>query len=356
MITRALFGMTDDNRPVWMHTLSDGRGMEADLISLGAAVVSIRVPDRRGVFTDVALGYDTVAAYVKNPCYMGSIAGRYANRIRNGQFTLDGKEYILDRNIGNHHLHGGGPGFSHQLWKPDVDEQTNELIYRLVSPAGQGGYPGTVKIEVRYRLTEGRLEIAFLAGTDAPTVINLTNHTYFNLAGRGDILGHLLSLNADSFTPVDEAVIPTGEIRSVAGTPFDFRTPHEIRERIDLQEDQLVKGGGYDHNWIINRSGDGLVPAARLYEPGSGRVLEVSTTEPGIQFYAGNFIDPEPAGKGGVRYGLRSGLCLETQHFPDSPNHPHFPSTVLRPENEFQSRTVFRFSTADYDGAFVPAS
>ncbi|MBN2415595.1 galactose mutarotase [bacterium] len=348
MIAEELFGRLSDGSPVWKHTLVNGRGIEVDIINLGASIVSIRMPDRNGAAGDIALGYDTAAAYEENPCYMGSIAGRYANRIRGGRVILDGHEHGLERNQGDDHLHGGFRGFSHRIWEGAPEPKTRSLVYRLVSADGDGGYPGRLSVTACYRLTDdNELEMVYRAETDAPTVLNLTNHTYFNLACGGTILDHLLQVEADAFTPVDDSVIPTGEIRPVAGTPFDFREPHAIGERIGEDDEQLRYGEGYNHNWVISRDSDACVPAARLVHPGTGRVLEVLTTEPGIQFYAGNSIVPEPKGKGGVRYEKRSGLCLETQHFPDSPNQPHFPSTVLRPGQRFESRTVFRFSVAD---------
>jgi len=296
----------------------------------------------------VVLGFDTLDGYLANPGpFFGALIGRYGNRIAHARFTLNGTEYTLDRNDGQNSLHGGARGFDKRVWTPrELPDGGLELTY--VSKDGEGGYPGNLKATVTYHLTDANeLRIDYLATTDKPTVVNLTNHSYFNLrgAGSGNVLGHLVTLNADRFTPVDAGLIPTGELRPVSGTPFDFRKPTAIGARIAQGDEQLKLARGYDHNWVINRAGNDLVLAARVEDPESGRVLEARTTEPGIQFYTANFLDGSIHGKGGKVYGQRYAFCLETQHFPDSPNHPKFPSTELKPGQQYRSTTVFRFST-----------
>jgi aldose 1-epimerase len=335
-------------KDVYLYTLTNRSGMEVAISNYGATVVSLKVPDRQGKLADVVLGCDTLAGYEskENP-YFGAVIGRYANRIANGQFTLDGKTYQVPKNDGPNSLHGGTIGFNKRLWQ--VREAAGDHItLHYLSPDGEEGYPGNLNVTVTYTLApDNALRIDYTATTDKDTVLNLTNHSYFNLAGQGsgDILKHELMLKADRFTPVSKTLIPTGELRSVAGTPFDFRRPAAIGARINDKNQQLEFGRGYDHNWVLNNSGK-LALAARVTEPFSGRVLEVLTDQPGIQFYSGNFLDGTIKGKDGKVYGHRYALCLETQHFPDSPNHANFPSTELKPRQTFRSTTVYRFSTA----------
>lgn len=345
---REPFAVMPDGRPVERITLHDGRGMEVRLLTRGGVIQAVRVPDRNGVLADVALGYDTLDGYLADTGFHGALIGRYANRIARGRFTLDGRAYTLATNDGPNHLHGGPGGFHTVIWnaEPFQDARGVGVVLTHVSPAGTEGYPGTLRVRVTYTLVDHEIEVDYHATTDAPTPVSLTQHTYFNLAGHGagDVLDHELQLHASHFTPVDATLIPTGEIRPVAGTPFDFTTPGRIGARIDEDDEQLRRAGGYDHNLVLGESaGSGARLAARLREPTSGRVLEVLTTEPGVQFYSGNFLTGVP-GKEGRAYAWRSGLALETQHFPDSPNQPGFPSTILRPGAEYASRTVYRFS------------
>jgi aldose 1-epimerase len=304
------------------------------------------VPDRNGASADVVLGFDSLAGYLANPSpFFGALVGRYANRIGHARFSLDGIEYHLDKNDGENSLHGGFHGFDKRVWTPrTLPDGGLQLDYR--SQDGEGGYPGNLNVRVTYHLTDNNeLRLDYTATTDKDTVVNLTNHAYFNLrgAGSGDILAHQLTLNADRFTPVDSGLIPTGELRAVAGTPFDFRKPVAIGAHIDQNDEQLRFGQGYDLNWVLNRAGAGLSLAARVEEPQSGRVLEVYTTEPGVQFYTGNHLQGTIHGKDGKTYTRRSAFCLETQHFPDSPNKKQFPSAVLKPGQQFSSTTVYRF-------------
>lgn len=334
-----------------MIILKNTKGMEVHVIPYGAIVTSIRVADRNGQFKDVVLGYDNPDDYVKNNGpYMGAIIGRYANRIAKGMFTLDGQTYRLATNNGPNHLHGGLKGFDKVTWIAEEFRNADGagVIFRYTSSDEEEGYPGTLKAQVTYTLSDqNELIIDYSATTDKPTLVNLTHHSYFNLTGvTRDVLDHEMTINADRYTPIDPTSIPTGEIANVEGTPFDFRKPMTIGSRIALDHEQLRNGNGYDHNFALNRQGDGLVNAARVYEPTTGRVMEVSTTEPGIQFYSGNFLDGSIKGKSGIVYGRRFAFCLETQHFPDSPNRPEFPSTVLRPGSEYRSRTIYRFSVA----------
>ncbi|HEX3351921.1 MAG: aldose epimerase family protein [Terriglobales bacterium] len=349
-VRKESFGKTGDGRPVDLYTLTNSKGMEVRAMTYGGIIVSIRVPDKGGKIQDVVLGYDTVEGYLANPAYFGAIVGRYANRIANGAFTLDGVKYTLAKNDGQNSLHGGKVGFNKELWEGKQFESAKGVgvEFSLLSKDGEEGYPGNLKVKVRYTLTdENQLMLDYEATTDKATPLNLSQHSYFNLAGEGsgDILQHHLMLNADRFTPVDKTLIPTGELRAVQGTPMDFTKPTAIGARIDEDYEQLVIGHGYDHNFVINRKDDSLTLAARVHEPTSGRVLEVYTTEPGVQFYSGNFLDGTITGKQGHVYKRRNGFCLETQHFPDSPNHPDFPSTILRPGATFHSQTVFKFST-----------
>ena len=343
------WGTTPDGKSVSLFTLRNSNGMEARITNYGGIVVSLLVPDKDGKLGDVVLGYDSLADYVRSNPYFGCIAGRYANRIAKGLFTLNGVQYHLAVNNGPNHLHGGLKGFDKVVWDAEPAESPDGPSLKLtyLSKDGEEGYPGDLSVTVIYTLTdENELRINYKATTDKPTIVNLTNHSYFNLAGagKGNILDQLLMINADKFTPIDTTFIPTGELRDVAGTPMDFRKPTAIGARINDDDPQLKAGLGYDHNWVINRTGPGLVLAARAVDPVSGRVLEVRTTEPGIQFYSGNFLDGSNMGKGGNVYNYRDGFCLETQHFPDSPNKPEFPPVVLNPGETYSSETVFRFS------------
>jgi len=344
--TRADFGKTPEGVAVSIYTLTNSHGMEARITNYGGIVVSLKAPDKTGAMSDIVLGFDTLDGYVNNTSYFGALIGRYGNRIGKARFNLDGHEYKLAANNGENSLHGCTRGFNRAVWTPrELSDGGLELVY--VSKDGEEGYPGNLRVRVTYHLTPANeLKIEYEASTDKDTVLNLTNHSYFNLkgAGNGDILDHKMMINADRFTPVDAGLIPTGELRSVNGTPFDFRKPTAIGARINQDDEQLKLGKGYDHNWVLNKSANSLSLAARVEEPTTGRVLEVHTTEPGVQFYTGNFLDGTAKGKGGKTYGFRSGFCLETQHFPDSPNKPSFPSTVLRPGQQFHSTTVYRFS------------
>jgi len=347
----APFGKTPDGIDVTLYTLTNKNGMEVAITNFGGIVVSLKVPDSMGKIADVVLGYDSLDGYLVNPSYFGAIIGRYANRIAHGKFTLDGKTYTLAKNNGENSLHGGTIGFNKKVWTArDVSTPGSpSLKLKYVSKDGEEGYPGDLSVRVVYTLTaRNELRIEYSATTDKDTVLNLTNHSYFNLAGQGsgDILGHMLTLHSDKFTPVDAGLIPTGELRNVQGTPFDFRKSTAIGERIGQNDEQLKLGNGYDHNWVLTHSKAGDISlAAEVYEPKTGRVLEVFTDQPGIQFYSGNFLDGTIHGKGGIVYGQRFGLCLETQHYPDSPNHPEFPSTLLKPGSRFHSTTIFKFST-----------
>jgi aldose 1-epimerase len=347
-VKRAPFGQLADGSPVDIFTLTNANGMEVRTIPYGAIIVSIKVPDRDGRFDDVVLGFDTLEGYAKGRPFFGAVVGRYGNRIARGRFTLDGQTYQLATNNGPNHLHGGVKGFDKLLWKaePLDREGSTAVVYTLSSPDGDEGYPGALDARVTYTLTPANeLTVEYEATSDRPTPINLTQHSFFNLAGEGrsDILGHRLTIDADRFTPVDATLIPTGELAPVEGTPFDFRQPAAIGARIGADHAQLRHGNGYDHNWVLNRGSAGLAHAARLEDPTTGRTLDVSTTEPGVQFYAGNFLDGTITGKAGRVYRRRYGLCLETQHFPDSPNHANFPAAILRRGERYQSKTVFAF-------------
>lgn len=350
-IERDAFGTMPDGTVIDVYMLTNRLGMEVRVLTYGGILQSIRVPDRRGVLENVALGFDNLDDYVeRNDPYFGTITGRYANRIAEGRFTLDGVEYQLAVNNPPNHLHGGEVGFDKQVWEVTdtfADRDGAGLTLRYVSPDGDEGYPGELTTDVTYTLTnKNEIVMRYVATTDAATVVNLTNHAYFNLAGEGSgsIEGHLLQLNASHYTPVDDTLIPTGESAAVAGTPFDFRQPTEIGARLRDSHEQLLFGLGYDHNFVLDRSGDGLEVAARLSDPASGRTLTVRTTEPGIQFYSGNFLDGTLVGTGGRTYRQSDGLALETQHFPDSPNKPEFPSTVLRPGEVYDTTTIYQFS------------
>jgi aldose 1-epimerase len=339
-------GRTPAGERVEAYTLANAHGIEARVLSYGGILWSLRVPDRRGDLADIVLGYEGLEGYLENPRYFGALVGRYANRIGGARFALDGVEHSLAANDGPSHLHGGLRGFDKVVWRVSgFARDGGGLVLRHVSPDGDEGYPGRLEVEVTYTLdARNELRVDFRAVSDRATVVNLTQHSYFNLAGSGsgDVLGHELTIPAEAFTPVDETLVPTGEIAPVAGTPFDFRKPAAIGARIDAPDVQLRRASGYDHNFVLPRDGGGLVAAARLFEPRSGRTLEVRTSEPGLQLYTGNLLDGIP-GKAGRIYRRRDGLCLETQHFPDSPHHPHFPSTVLRPGQEYRSTTIFAF-------------
>ena len=342
------FGKTAAGEAVDLYTLANSSGVEASITNYGGAVVSLKTPDRTGWIADVVLGLNTLDDYLKSPFYLGALIGRYANRIANGRFVLNGVECVLARNNGRNALHGGVRGFDKAVWAARElpgDHPALELTY--VSQDGEEGYPGELTVRVVYTLNhDSELRIDYSAETDKDTVVNLTNHAYFNLAGEGsgDVLDHVVRLNADRFTPVDAGLIPTGELRPVEGTPFDFRRPVAIGARIGQPDEQLERGCGYDHDFVVNGEMGVLREAARVVDPKSGRVLEVLTTEPGIQLYTGNFLDGTAVGKSGKPYGRRSGFCLESQHFPDSPNQPDFPISVLRAGQKFHSTTVYRFS------------
>jgi len=343
------YATTAQQPPIRTVTLKNAKGMEVRAITYGGIVTSIRVPDRQGRFDDVVLGYDAADAYRKNNGpHMGAIIGRYGNPIPRGSFELDGVTYKLATNNGPNHLHGGVRGFDKVEWQAQEFRNRDGVgvIFRYTSKDGEEGYPGTLTTQVTYTLTDrNELIVDYFATSDKATHVNLTQHSYFNLAGpTRDVLNHELTINADRYTPVDSTLIPTGNLATVEGTPFDFRKSTTIGTRINADHEQMRFGRGYDHNYVLNRKGNELVVAARVYEPSSGRVLEVSTTEPGMQFYTGNFLDGSITGKSGHVYRQRFGFCLETQHFPDTPNKPQFPSTVLRPGSQYKSRTVFAFS------------
>ena len=346
-VTRAPFGKTRDGKAVEIYTLTNAHGLEMRVITYGGIITSLKVPDRAGHLDDIVLGFDTLDGYLKDSPYFGAIVGRYGNRIAKGQFTLNGATYKLATNNGPNHLHGGVKGFDKVMWNAVPGDSADGVSVTLTrtSPDGEEGYPGNLQASVRYTLTDkNELAIDYRATTDKATPVNLTQHSYFNLAAdSGDILGHELTIHASRYTPVDATLIPTGELAPVQGTPFDFQKATAIGARIATDDAQLKNGGGYDHNWALDRGGSGLQPAARLVDPKSGRTLDVATTEPGLQFYSGNFLDGSITGKGGRVYKRRTGLCLETQHFPDSPNHPSFPSTILQPGQTYSSKTVFTF-------------
>ena len=345
-VTRAAFG-TASGQPVELFTLRNANGIEIKATNYGGIITSIVTPDRSGRPGDIVLGFDTLDAYLKDPPYFGAVVGRYGNRIAKGRFTLDGKTYTLAVNNEPNHLHGGLKGFDKVVWSAAPLAGKIGVIFSRRSPDGEEGYPGNLDVRITYELTErNELVIDYHATTDKATPVNLTQHSYFNLAGAGDILGHQLMIEAERYTPVDSTLIPTGELAPVQGTPFDFRTPTAIGARIGQSDEQLKNGGGYDHNWVLSRKGPGRQVAARVTDPKSGRTLEVSTTEPGLQFYTGNFLDGTITGKGGWVYQRRNAFCLETQHFPDSPNQPKFPSTILRPGASYDSQTMFRFGVA----------
>lgn len=349
-VSVAPFGSDADGVPVHVFSLTNANGVELRLTNYGGIVLSVRVPDRNGHFEDVVLGFDTLDAYKANDPYFGALVGRYANRIAGGRFTLDGVDYTLALNDGDNHLHGGHVGFDKVVWgaSPFVGNTYSGVRLSHVSPDGAEGYPGNLSVVVTYTLNDdNEFRVDYEATTDRATPINLTQHSYFNLGGGPDILGHEMMLNASRMTPIDSGLIPTGEIVAVEGTPFDFRKPATIGSRIhEVSDDQIRFGLGYDHNFVIDRDADPsqhLVLAATVSDPESGRRVDVLTTEPGIQFYSGNFLDGTHVGKQGTVYGHRSGFCLETQHFPDSPNHHSFPDAILAAGETFESSTIFRF-------------
>lgn len=339
------FGTMPDGTPVKIYTLANSRGMTVKITEYGGIITELWVPDRQGKPDDVVLGFDNLQEYTKGHPFFGAIAGRVANRIAKGRFTLDGKDYTLAVNNGPNHLHGGKEGFDKKVWKSRALPATDRAVaveFAYTSPDGEEGYPGTLAVKVTYTLTEeSELRIDYEAVTDKATPVNLTNHSYFNLAGRGDVLGHLLRLDADRYTPADAGLIPTGDIAPVKGTGLDFTQPRRLGERI-TEFESFAKG--YDHNFVINGGGSKLTLCARVEEPTSGRVMEISTTEPGVQLYTGNHLDGKRTGVGGIVCGRHSGFCLETQHYPDAINKPQFPSVVLRPGRAFQSTTVMKFS------------
>ncbi len=349
-IKKQAFGKMADGTPIDLYVLANKTGMEVAITSYGGVVVSVKVPDRKGRLADVVLGHDTGEEYLNDPSHFGGIIGRYGNRIAQGKFSLNGRTYSLARNNGPNHLHGGVKGFDKVVWQAgEISSAEGPAVeLRYLSKDGEEGYPGNLSVRVVYTLTDqNELKIDYQATTDQDTVVNLTNHSYFNLAGEGsgDILSHQLRINADRFTPVDGGLIPTGELRSVQGTPFDFSKLTPIGARIEQADEQLKTGRGYDHNFVLNGGGKTLALAAEVFEPSSGRLMEVWTTEPGVQFYTGNFLDGRVRGKSGKPYQRRTGFCLETQHFPDSPNQPAFPSTALKAGAQYRTTTIYRFST-----------
>ena len=348
-IEKQPFGKTTDGKAVDIYTLVNKNGSEIRITNYGGIIQSLKVPDRYGKLGDVVLGYDTVEEYIKNSPYFGALIGRYGNRIGKGKFELDGKTYTLATNNNENHLHGGNVGFDKVLWnaKEISEDGAPGLELSYLSKDGEEGYPGNLKVTVKYLWTDDdELKIDYTATTDKPTVVNLTSHGYFNLAGKGDILKHELMINADKFTPVDAGLIPTGEMLPVAGTPFDFRTPKAIGKDINVDDQQIKYGPGYDHNFVLNRDEEGeMILVADVYDPETGRDMVVWTTEPGLQFYSGNFLDGTITGKGGWVYEKHAAFCLESQHYPDSPNKPQWPSTTLRPGEVYKSETVYKFST-----------
>ena len=342
-VSKREFGRTSDGTTVDLYSIADGK-IEAEIITYGGIVVSLRTPDRHGKLADIVLGCNSVDEYIAQTAHFGGIIGRYANRIAHGTFQLDGHTYSIPRNNGDAALHGGPRGFDKVVWQAKQILDGIELTH--VSKDGDQGFPGTLTTTVRYTVSGGALRIEYFAITDKDTIINLTNHSYFNLAGQGngDILGEVVKINASRITPANSSLIPTGELRSVAGTPFDFRTPHAIGERIDANDQQLQLAGGYDINFVLDHPRGKLAEAAEVYEPTTGRILRVLTDQPGVQLYTGNSLDGSITGKDGRVYKARYALCLETQHFPDSPNHPNFPSTELKPGEKFHSVTVYEFS------------
>jgi len=346
-ITKESFGTSPQGEAVDIYTLTNEEGMEAKITNYGGIVTALKVKDAEGKFDDVVLGFDKLQSYIDNNPYFGALIGRYGNRIAKGQFSLDGTSYELATNNMGNHLHGGLKGFDKVVWNAETKntEEGQQLILSYTSPDGEEGYPGKLKTKVTYTLTkDNTLRIAYEATTDKKTIVNLTNHSYFNLSGdpTQKVLSHEVMINAEQYVPVDEILIPTGELAPVKDTPFDFSEPKTIGQHIGSEHEQVVRGKGYDHCWVLNKEGMGL--AARVYEPQSGRVMEVYTTEPGVQFYTGNFLNGSVKGKNGIAYGQRTAFCLETEHYPDSPNQPNFPSVELSPGETYNSTTEYRFS------------
>jgi len=349
-LIEAPFGTLADGGKVTLYTLTNGAGAEVKIINYGAIVVSLKVPDRTGTLRDVVLGYDDLAGYVADKSFIGTVVGRYGNRIAAGKFTVDGKSHQLDLNDGPNHLHGGAQGIYKKLWQATVVKSKDGPAVKLtyVSPDGEGGYPGKVTLTLTYTLLkDNALRLEYRGTTDKPTILNPTDHSYFNLSGdpKQTILDEELTIDADKTTPVGPGLIPTGALADVAGTPFDFRKPTKIGARIDAKDDQLVLGKGYDHNWVLRGPAHRVRQVAELFDPRSGIAMQILTDQPGLQFYSGNFLDGKIHGKGGVAYQHRTALCLETQLFPDSPNHANFPSAVLRPGQQYRQTTVYRFSS-----------
>jgi len=342
-ITKSIFGKTIQDETAEIYTLTNAK-IEARISTYGATLVSVKTADRNGKFADVVLGYDSLQGYLADNCFLGAIVGRYGNRIAKGAFEIEGQKYQLPLNNGENSLHGGPDGFDKKIWTAKTG--SNSIAFTLVSPDGDMGYPGALTVEVVYTLEDNALRLDYTATTDKATVVNLTNHAYFNLHGddQGNILDQEMTIYADRFTPTDAGLIPTGELAEVAGTPLDFHTSTVIGQRINDTFEPIQLAGGYDHNFVVNGVSGELRPAARLYDPASGRAMTVSTTEPGIQFYSGNFLGGA-IGRHGVEYAKNSGLCLETQHYPDAPNHPSFPTTLLKPGETLRSTTVFTFAT-----------
>jgi aldose 1-epimerase len=346
-VTSRPFGALPDGKEVTLYTLKNSQGVEMSVMNYGGIIVSLKVPDKSGKLDDVVLGYDSLSGYLKSNPYFGALIGRYGNRIAKGKFSLDGVHYMLPVNDGENHLHGGTKGFDKVYWDIQVPADSSSLVLSYKSADGEQGYPGNLDMSVTYTLTDSNeVKVDYKATTDKKTVVNLTQHSYFNLSGNAaqDILSHQLMIAADQFLPVDKTLIPTGELKPVAKTPFDFNTLTVIGARINDQDQQLLAGKGYDHCWVLkNGESKSLQKVSELYEPNSGRLMEVWTTEPGIQFYSGNFLDGTLTGKGGVAYKHRTGLCLETQHYPDSPNKPAFPTVMLNPGDTYQTSTVYTF-------------
>ena len=350
MIEKEPFGLTNEGKQVDLFKISHKDGMIVTIINYGAIVTSLFVPDKEGVLADIVLGYETLKEYVEDRSYFGATVGRIGNRVADGKFVLDGVEYELARNDGENHLHGGIKRFNKRIWAPEIIDHRGVPTLKMtyLSKDGEEGYPGNLRISVSYSLTnDNGLKIDYAAETDKLTILNPTHHSYFNLAGagNGEILDHVLTINADTFTPVREGLIPIGEIRDVTGTPLDFRNPKAIGERINANDEQITLGLGYDHNWVLNNWDSSLNLAVTLYDLRSGRFMEVFTTEPGMQFYSGNFLDGSITGKEGKIYHHRSALCLEADHFPDSPNQPDFPPVTLGPGETYEQTTIYRFST-----------
>jgi aldose 1-epimerase len=348
-LKQEIFGRIPDGRTVDLYTLANNNGVEAQIMAYGGTLVSLRIPDRNGACADVVLGFDEFAPYLEQHPYFGTLIGRYANRIAGAGFRIDGKNYRLSANDGRNHLHGGTHGFDKVLWDTEsrISPEGPQLGLKYLSRAGEEGYPGNLAAELTYTITaQNELKLDYRATADRETVVNLTNHSYFNLAGAGTIHNHMLRMAAECYLPVDAELIPLGEQRSVLSTPFDFTRAQPIGLRISANDPQLQSAGGYDHCWVVSDGQGSCAPAAELFDPTSGRVLTILTTQPGIQVYTGNLLNGSIPGKGGQRYQRHSGLCLETQHFPDSPNQPAFPSTLLRPGQLYSQTTVYRFSVA----------